>query len=287
LHAGGNVGLVFNTNTVLDLALSQPVELRLNSPKRVRVQVTQPFLCADFATTTSTVGLELYDPNGLTGSLLRGGITAIDFQNVAPRGLLKVTAPSASLACCLMLPSANAFCFQGPLSSASTGGSQPNQIFRAGFENVTTEAEKAALSAADLTVVVSSAQATRRAGETWTYTIVVTNIGTTNVSSVRVRDWFPRSPNFQTALGAGSWSCAAVSGSSCSSGSGSGSIAVNLVSLNAGKAVTYTVNRPLVSSPAPPVGSTLWVSAAAFAPATAAETVLANNQGAVSLRVVQ
>ncbi len=289
--AGGNVGLVLNNASPIDLALSQAIELRLNSPRRVRLQTTQPLLCTDFNTSTSPVGIELFDPNGVNAGVFRGGITNIDyFTNGSQRAALKVTAPSASLACCLMRPNASAFCFQGPIMASAGGGStSPEMIFKSGFETPPTAmvAGKLVLAAADLEVVVNSSQATRRAGETWSYTVVVRNIGTTNVASVRVRDWFARSPNFSPAFSSGNWTCTAGSGAICGSSSGSGNISASAVSLNAGASVTFTANRPIVSSPAPAVGSTAWASAAAFAPPSAAEAALGNNQSARMVTIAQ
>jgi uncharacterized repeat protein (TIGR01451 family) len=289
--AGGNVGLVLNNASPIDLALSQSVELRLNSPRRVRLQTTQPLLCTDFNTSTSPVGLELFDPNGVNSGVFRGGITNIDyFTNGTQRAALKVTAPSASLACCLMRPNAAAFCFQGPIMASAGGGSTaPEVIFKSSFETPqrVMVAGKSVLATVDVEVTVNSSQATRRAGETWTYTVLVRNIGTTNVTSVRVRDWFARAPNFSPAFSNGNWTCTAATGAVCGTSSGSGNISASAVSLNAGASVTFTVNRPVVSSPAPAVGSTAWASAAVFAPPTAAEAVLGNNQSAKMLTIAQ
>lgn len=290
--AGGNVGLSINGSVPIDLALTQPIEIRENSPRRVRLQTTQPLICTDFNTSTSPVGIELFDPNGVNAGVFRGGITNFDFvTNGTQRGLLKVTAPSAALACCLMLPHGSAFCMQGPIAAAAGGGTQPPPviIFKSGFETAATAmvAGKTVLAGVDLEVVVDSSQASRRAGETWTYTVVVRNVGTVNVTGVRVRDWSPRSPNFSPAFSNGTWSCLAATGASCGSSSGTGNISASSVSLNAGASVTFTVNRPLVSSPAPTVGSTAWASAAAFAPPAAGETVVGNNQSAKMLTVGQ
>lgn len=272
----GNTGLTINSSPRMDLVTSVPIDYYNRASGRVvNLRVAQPLLCADFATPpgASRVAFQFQDPNGDVTSLLYGGISSFDyFGNGGATSLFKVTA-DAQLACCIMQPAANAACFQG-----TAGGSSGDGLFSSGFENVAAAASSSVtVDPVDLAVVVSG-PASATPNSNYSYTIEVSNLGTNTVSNVVVRDWYPKSSGgFSASLGSGTWTCTPTGVASCGSANGSGNIGLVAISLNAGAKVTFAVSRPVAGTA--PNGSTFSVSAAAFAPPSAAETALGNNQG--------
>lgn len=274
----GNTQLQFNAN-VIPLASSVPVTYLnrtvANGRRVLNMRVAQPLLCADFATTpgvgVNPVAWQFVDPNFDSSGLLFGGISQMDyFTNGAANSRLRINADSR-LACCIMLPAANASCFQGP------NGAAPEQKSAA---NVAVAARTARGQSGDLQVSVSG-PSTVAPGAAFNYTIGVSNIGATAVSGARVRDWYPKSNGgFPAVLGNGSWNCTATAGANCGTSAGTGNLALNAVSLNPGASVTVSVSRPLGAST--PIGTQFSVSAAAFAPPVDAEAILSNNQSALS-----
>lgn len=280
----GNTGLVINSTGRLDLVTSVPIDYLNrtagNGGKVINLRIAQPLLCADFAAVDlSRVALRIQDPNGDLSSPLYGGITSYDYlTNGGASSLFKVTAGS-SLACCVMLPAANASCFQGAI-----GGNGSDSLFANGYESALAAAQANAVKGlagpANLAVAVTG-PSTVAPGAPLNYTITVSNIGGAAVTGARVRDWYPKaSGGFPAQLGSGNWTCTPSAGASCGTTSGVGNIALDAVSLNAGANISIAVGRVVGGSPAN--GVTFSVSAAAFAPPAAAETVLGNNQAVLT-----
>ncbi len=286
----GNTGLSINGSGTLNLVTSVPIGYLnrsvANGRRVINLRVGQPLLCADFAVAPGSgvnpVALQYLDPNGDSSGLLFAGISSYDYvTNGGASSLFKITS-DARLACCVMLPAANANCFQG-----ITGGSGSDGLFGSGFENLpSSAAAKTGLGGpADLAVSVSG-PASVAPGVSFNYTITVTNTGGTSVNGVRVRDWFPKSGGgFPAPLASGTWSCAASGGASCGVANGAGNLSLNGVSLDPGASVTVSAARTM--SAAAPNGTQFSVSAAAFAPPEAAETQLGNNQGFLAASVQQ
>ena len=279
----GNTGLSINSSGRLNLVTSVPIDYlnrSVASGRRVvSLRIAQPLLCADFAVApgaaSNPVAFQYLDPNGESSGLLYGGIGSYDYlTNGGAASLLSITADSR-LACCVMQPAANANCFQGLVGSNGSVS-----VFDDGFE---TPASSVAGGAADLAVSVGG-PATVAPGATFNYTITVTNVGGVSASNVRVRDWFPKAGGgFPAALANGTWTCTPSGGASCGVTNGSGNLSLNSVSLDPGASISIGAARTM--SAAAPTGSQFSVSAAAFAPPSAAETVLGNNQGSLSATV--
>ncbi|HWS28113.1 MAG TPA: Calx-beta domain-containing protein, partial [Xanthomonadales bacterium] len=283
----GSTGLAINSSPRIDLVTSVPIDYfnrAVASGRRViSLRVAQPLLCADFAPTpgaaVNPVAISYLDPNGDSSGLLFAGISSFDYYgNGAAASLFKVTA-DAQLACCIMQPALNAACFQG-----TAGGASGDGLFSSGFENLVAAAPNSVtIDPVDLAVSVTG-PATATPNGNLDYTIEVSNLGANAVSNVVVRDWYPKaSGGFPAPLSAGSWTCTPTGTASCGSANGSGNVGLLAVSLNAGAKVTIAVSRTVAGTA--PNGTTFSVSAAAFAPPAAAETALANNQGALTATV--
>ena len=283
----GPVGLSINNSGRVGLATATNIDYLNRSiadgRRNVALRLAQPMLCADFATppggAVNPVSLTYVDTNLDAFGPLYGGITSFDyFTNGAAAGLFKVSA-GGDLACCVMSPAANASCFQGV-----NGGAVAEAVFASGFEGVSALQPEGS-TPANLSVTVSG-PTSATPGANFDYTIVVTNIGGTSVSGVQVRDWYPKlAGGFPAPLATGSWSCAASGGASCGTAAGTGNIALTAVSLPAGASISFSVSRQLNAGST--LGAQFSVSAAAFAPPSAGETVLGNNQGVLSAGVQQ
>lgn len=272
----GNTGFAINNSGRLNLVTAEKIDYFnrtiANGRRVLKLRLGQPLLCVDFATppggSVNPVALQYTDPNQDTTPLLFGGISSFDYvSNGVSPSLFKISS-SGELACCAMLPAANASCFQG-----SVGGVGADGVFANGYESPTSQPEGGA---ADLVVTVSGPSGAAPGGN-FSYTIQVENSGSTPINGVRVRDWFPKaSGGFPASLSAGTWSCSPMP--ACGSASGSGNIALDAVSLAGNSSVTFNVSRGLNAGA--PNGSPFSVSAAAFAPPATGETQLGNNQAA-------
>lgn len=283
----GSTGLVINNSDRINLNTSVSIDF-LNrfvgdGRRKVRMRLAQPMLCGDFTAlpvSGNPVAFEYLDPNGDgAGRLIFGGISSYQyFTNGASPSHIKISS-DGNLACCIMQPAPNASCFQGSLGGGSSGA-----LFANGFETILARSSAKGTPVADLAVAVTATSTSVAPGANFAYTITVTNVGGVAVSGARVYDWFPKASGaFAASLGTGSWTCAASAGASCGVPSGSGNIALIAVSLAPGSNVSFSVNRPV--SGAAPNGSSISVSAAAFAPPVLGETVLANNQGFLTATV--
>ncbi len=284
---GGSTGLAINNSGRIELVSSPITYLNraiTDGRRVVDLRVAQPVLCADFVTTTpadNRVGLRITDPNNETTPIMFGGITAFDFvTNGVASSQFKISAGS-QLACCIMLPAANASCLQG-----TNGGAIVELLHRSGFENIVTEtnAANAKGTTANLQIAVNG-PAFIAPGSPYSYSIVVSNVGSSAVSGVQVRDWFPKSTGgFNASLASGQWDCVGSIGGSCGVANGNGNISLNNLALDVGASVTFNVQRVLSASATN--GSSFSVSAAVFAPPSSNEINLGNNQ-AVKTAVVQ
>lgn len=284
----GNTGVSINSSGRLELVNSVPIDYFnrsvANGRRVVNLRIAQPMLCADFSPApgvgVNPVALQYLDPNGDSSGLLFGGISSFDYlTNGGQASLFKISA-DAQLACCVMLPASNANCFQG-----ITGGSGGDGVFGNGFEGVIAAATlKGTLNPVNLSVSVNG-PSTVAPSSNFNYTITVSNPpGSASVNDVRVRDWFPKSSGgFPAPLSSGSWTCTPSGSASCGISNGVGNIANNTVSLAGGSNVTFNVSRVMGGAAAN--GTQFSVSAAAFAPPSAGETVLGNNQGALTASV--
>lgn len=284
----GSTGLVINNSDRINLNTSVNIDF-LNrfvgdGRRVVRLRLAQPLLCGDFATApdanTNPVAFEYLDPNGEgAGRLIFGGISSYQyFTNGASPSNIKISS-DGNLACCIMQPAANASCFQGNLGGVGSGA-----LFANGFETILARSSAKGISAADLAVSVTATSTSVAPGANFAYTITVTNVGGVAVSGARVYDWFPKASGaFVASLGTGNWTCAQSAGANCGVPNGSGNIALTAVSLAPGSNVSFSVNRPVSGSA--PNGSSISVSAAAFAPPVLGETGLANNQGFLTATV--
>lgn len=283
LEAAGNTGLAINGSGRIDLVSSTPISYLnrgvADGRRTLQLRVAQPVLCADFATppggAVNPVGLQIIDPNGDSSGLLFGGISNYEyFTNGAAPSLFRVTSGTA-LACCVMLPANNASCVQGP-----NGGIIPNLLFADGFETLLAVTEG---SAADLRVQLTG-PAFVTPGGSLAYTVTVANIGGASVSGVRVREFYPKATGgFPVSLQGGSWTCTPSGGANCGTANGAGQVVLDNVSLPAGGGVAIAITRGL--NPGASHGAQFSVSAAAFAPPAANESVLGNNQGAWTVTV--
>jgi|GEM_PF-2278951 len=263
---GGNTGLMINQSGRIEL-LSTPINYHNRTigqgRRSVILRVSQPLLCMDFAAapvgSSNPVGLKITDSNNETTVAMYGGISAYNyFTNGVNLSSFSITS-NALLACCHMLPANNASCFQG-----NNGGPSAAPM----------TVEKG--SSTNLNVIVSGPGGVLP-GNDLTYSILVSNTGSTALSGVRVRDWFTKSSSGSAgSFSNGNWSCAPTLGASCGASSGTGNIALTQVVLPAGSSVIITVTRTLSGFAA--LGSPYYLSAAAFAPPAANELGLGDNQ---------
>lgn len=300
----GNTGLAINNSGRIEVLSATPIDFRnltvANGRRHVRLRTNAIVLCADFFPTpgagVNPVGLELIDPNGDSvasmqpasvppagpgaASLLFGGINDYSyFTNGGNPSLLTVSSDT-QLGCCVRLGQGNAACVQGP-----NGGENLPGVFEDGFEALVQAQPDSVLGGgpANLAVTLTGA-ATATPGSSYGYTVTVTNLGGAIAENVRVRDWYPKTTGgFPAFLGAGSVSCSAGPGAICGSVPASGNLLANGVSLVPGAAVQFTVSRPL--NPGAPESQAFTVAAAAFAPPSAGETVLLNNQASRQVTV--
>ncbi len=280
---GGSTRLAINNSGAIDLVTSSPIQYFNRSVAQgrqiINLRVGQPVLCTDFAPAPvgNRVGLSITDPNNDATAPMYGGISSYDYiTNGAQPSLFRISS-DASLACCIMLPAANASCVQG-----SFGGLVLNQLFRDGFEAIATPPGSPATNL----VVTRTAPGTIHSGGILSYSFTITNSGG-SASGVRVRDWYPKSPAFSASLGSGDWTCTANTvGASCGiSGAQTGNVALNNVSLDQNASITIAINRPVASGITN--GSTLSVSAAAFSGPSDNESQLIDNQAAATVTVGQ
>jgi hypothetical protein len=286
----GPVGLAINNSGRIGLATATNIDYLnrsvANGRRNISLRLSQPMLCVDFAAppggAVNPVSLTYTDTNLDNFGPLYGSINSFDyFTNGASAGLFKVSA-GGDLACCVMAPATNASCFQGV-----NGGAVAEAVYSNGFEGAASASASSVKgsSVANLAVAVNGATSASP-GSNFNYSIVVSNIGGTSVSDVRVREWFPKvAGGFQAPLSAGNWTCAAAGGGVCGTAAGAGNIALNAVSLPVGASVTFSISRQLNAGAT--LGSQFSVSAAAFAPPAAGETALGNNQGVLTATVQQ
>ena len=277
---GGSTGFAINNSGRIEL-VSTPISYLNRSVaqgrRMVGLRIAQPVLCADFATppagAANPVGLVITDPNNETAAPIYGGITSYDYvTNGVVNSQFKVSAGS-QLACCIMLPAANASCIQG-----TNGGAIIELLQDDGFEDsgVQSQPGSAKGALANIQVVVSGPSFVAP-GANFNYSITVANVGGSAVSNVRLRDWFPKSTGgFTAALTSGSWSCTASAGASCGNSAGGGNINVDSISLDVSSSVVFSANRTM--SAGVNNGTTFAVSAAVFTPPSANEIALGNNQ---------
>ncbi len=267
---GGNTGLEINDSGRIQLLMT-PVDYFNRTVAQGRrvisLRVAQPLLCVDFAPVPSAavnpVGLRITDPNNEVGAVLYGGISGFNFvTNGGGSSSFRVDA-STQLACCAMLPAANASCFQGDNGGLGAGASVPYKG-----------------AGANLSVSLMG-PASVMPGSTLAYSIVVSNTGPSGIAGVRVRDWYPKNTSgLVVNFSAGSWNCTPTAGASCGSTSGSGNIALSNVSLAPGSSVVLSVTRTLGAFA--PLGSPYSVSAMAFAPPASNEVALVDNQAVLN-----
>lgn len=293
---GGNTGLEINGSGRIQL-LATPIDYlnrTVGQGRRViSLRVTQPLLCVDFAAAPvgaiNPVGLKITDPNNEVGAVIYGGITSFNFLTNGTGFSSLIVNSGTQLACCTMLPAANASCFQGgnaglgvPAGASSlTAGPSMLGALTVGRGNIATAGpgrEKG--SVPNLSVALFGPDAVLP-GTEFVYSIVVTNTGATGIGGVRVRDWFPKSSSgLAMVFSNGSWNCAPTAGGSCGTSNGTGNVVLNNVSLSAGSSVILSVSRTLGAFA--PLGSPYSVSAIAFAPPAANEVVLSDNQAMLS-----
>ena len=94
---------------------------------------------------------------------------------------------------------------------------------------------------ADLSITKTDGVTTYTPGGTTTYTIVVSNLGPSNVVNAPVTDSLP------AAITSATWTCVAAAGSSCGAANGVGSFATT-ASLLSGGSATYTVTANISAS---------------------------------------
>jgi len=120
---------------------------------------------------------------------------------------------------------------------------------------------------ADLAISKTDGLTAAVPGQPLTYSIVVTNLGPSNVTGATVQDGLP------AALQSPAWTCAATGGAACGATSGTGSTLTDSPTLPAGGAVTYTVTATV----SPSATGTLSNTATVTAPPTIFDPNLGNN----------
>ena len=126
----------------------------------------------------------------------------------------------------------------GPTGQYRHGRAPPGWI-DVNLANNTATVTSAAAPSADLYVSKTSTPKPYVAGQTLTYTMVVTNRGPSNVTGARVQDILP------TALAGFGWTCTPSSGATCPTpASGTGNINV-LVNLPVGASATFELSGVL------------------------------------------
>lgn len=115
-------------------------------------------------------------------------------------------------------------------------------------------------------------------GSTPTYTMTVTNLGSTDVTGASVVQ------TISGLSGAGTWSCSVPGGSTASCGatsSGAGPVSTNTADIPAGQSLVYTYTGPAPTAPGTPVNSTVTVTP----PAGTSDSNNANNTAGMSTPV--
>ncbi|MEP7201973.1 MAG: hypothetical protein ABI894_05150, partial [Ilumatobacteraceae bacterium] len=130
---------------------------------------------------------------------------------------------------------------------------------------------------ADLIVTKTDGIASIAAGQTNTYTIVVTNAGPSLITDALVNDVLP------VELGGATWTCTASIGSSCAAASGAGNIA-QLITLASSGTATFSVTGTIASST--PAG-TLSNTATVTMPGGSVDPTPANNQATDTTTITQ
>ncbi len=118
----------------------------------------------------------------------------------------------------------------------------------------------------DLGITKTDGQTSYFPGQTLTYTITATNLGSTTLTGATVTDTFPAD------LGGVSWTCAASAGSACGSASGMGNINATVDLLSLGTA-TFTVTATASVAAAGSISNTATVAA----PTGVTDPDLSNN----------
>jgi hypothetical protein len=270
--------------------------------RTLQLRLAEPMLCADSTqnTSDSNVRLRLVDSNNLVQTSLR--FSAGNTAEAVSRGLqgleayvtatdtggmrLRIDPADSSKRVLNLTTKSSLRCFVFPAGVASNiepvadaKALSGDTIFANGFEDIGTT------NGLDLVTTIT-APGTILANADMLYSVRVQNNGNGSAAEVQVRDFYPREAGGATpGLLQGSWTCSGTGGASCSE-TGSSTDPYMFQSeafIPAGGALVFNITRRLGNSPAPGVGSTFRVQAAAFSRPTDNEVVLANNAASSNL----
>ncbi len=138
----------------------------------------------------------------------------------------------------ITLPGATTNLVNTATVAAGNGGVDPSN-----GDNSDTDTDTKGNGLADVSITKTDGVATAVAGQSVTYTIVVSNAGPSDVTAADVTDTFD--PTWFNVAGV-SWTCGIGGTGACAAGAGSGNIATT-VDLAAGSTATFTVTAPILS----------------------------------------
>jgi hypothetical protein len=259
-------------STGLSINGSNPVATTANidydlANNRFDVSVAEPFFCTNFGTSNLPLVLRIFDPNNESPADLTG-LQSIQYD---------VTTNSLNI-----IGDATLVCMDVS-GTVSGGNGNGDIIFAHGFEPAGNAPNS------DITVNYSASNNTVAAGFNFVYHIVATNNGT-DLAHFNLNDFFPKTSQFDPALGSGTWSCSVVAGSSANASCGSNISGTDVVDvldavLDAGDSIDVTVTRPVINNSAA-LPQTLTLNAAALVAPQYTDSQLSNNVDSFSLNVV-
>jgi len=232
---------------------------------RIDVSVAEPFFCTNFGSSSLPIGLRIFDPNNESPAVLTG---LQDIQYDPSSNSLNIIGDTTLV------------CMD---AAGSSGNGSSDIIFTHGFDPA------GGAPNSDISVNYTASNNTIAAGFNFVYHIVATNNGT-NLAHFNLTDFFPKTGNFDPALGSGTWSCAVVTGASANATCGnnvSGTDVVDIVDavLDAGDSIDITVTRLVINNSAA-LPQTLTLTAAALVDPQYTDSLLSNNVDNFSLNVV-
>jgi len=219
------------------------------------------------AKNTYTIVVTNLGPNDVTGAVTQdtfpGSFTGVTFTATQSGGAFGFTASGiGNINDTVTLPAASEITYKavGKLSSSATGTfsntatvAVPSGVTDSNAANNTATDTDTITFKADLKVTVTDGKTAAVAGQKNTYTIVVTNLGPSNVTGAVIQDTFPSS------FGGVSFTATQTGGASGFTATGSGNIK-NTVAMPAGSKIIYKATGTISASATGSISNTATVT---------------------------